>query len=342
MAGAGQPWFMPLTFPVGHVSSAIMKPHDEKVAAPSAAADLNLIGHATSVVAATRSFAMALLCIFVISEEYPAFGPAAKFEFSWMWPLLARNILGTWLIAGLWDWFLYFGPLKDKLSKYKINPKYPSNAQIRHDAFVTTFASVCGTALEIGMCHLWASGKIPYQRDMMETPLSNLIWAVTVTHWRIPHFWAIHRGMHPWFEKGAQRRLPDVGRFLYKHVHSLHHKSYNPTAFAGTNMHPVEATGYYAAALICVPFGCHPAIFLACVIDCAVGAWLGHDGFQWPGSGDYFHQLHHAYFECNYGAMHIPIDKWLGTFATGKSKKAARMEEKIEVHISAEDEKKGN
>ena len=107
--------------------------------------------------------------------------------------------------------------------------------------------------------------------------------------------------MHPWFEKGAQRRLPDVGRFLYKHVHSLHHKSYNPTAFAGTNMHPVEATGYYAAALICVPFGCHPAIFLACVIDCAVGAWLGHDGFQWPGSGDYFHQLHHAYFECNYG-----------------------------------------
>jgi len=40
-----------------------------------------------------------------------------------MWPLLARNILGTWLIAGLWDWFLYFGPLKEKLSKYKLNPK---------------------------------------------------------------------------------------------------------------------------------------------------------------------------------------------------------------------------
>ena len=47
----------------------------------------------------------------------------------------------------------------------------------------------------------------------------------------------------------------------------------------------------------------------------AVGAWLGHDGFQWPGSGDYFHQLHHAHFDCNYGAMHVPIDKWLGTYA---------------------------
>lgn len=42
------------------------------------------------------------------------------------------------------------------------------------------------------------------------------------------------------------------------------------------------------------------------------------------------------------GAMHIPIDKWLGTFATGKNKKSAALEEKIEVHISAEDEKKVN
>ena len=29
----------------------------------------------------------------------------------------------------------------------------------------------------------------------------------------------------------------------------------------------------------------HPAIPLGCMIDCAVGAWLGHDGFRWPGAG---------------------------------------------------------
>ena len=94
-------------------------------------------------------------------------------------------------------------------------------------------------------------------------------------------------------------------------------KSHNPTAFARTNMHPVEATLYYSAALI--PIACgftvHPAIPLGCLLDCAIGAWLGHDGFQWPGSGDYFHQLHHKHFDCNFGAMHVPIDKWLGTFA---------------------------
>ena len=90
-------------------------------------------------------------------------------------------------------------------------------------------------------------------------------------------------------------------------VHSLHHKSYNPTAFSGTNMHPVEATLYYTAALIPVSLGLHPVhalgkslvlnLFLlnksnsaiAVIVDCAMGAWLGHDGFMWPGSGDYFH-----------------------------------------------------
>lgn len=47
--------------------------------------------------------------------------------------------------------------------------------------------------------------------------------------------------MHPWFPKNNKGMVPDVGRFLYKYIHSLHHKSYNPTAFSGTNMHPIEA-----------------------------------------------------------------------------------------------------
>lgn len=40
--------------------------------------------------------------------------------------------------------------------------------------------------------------------------------------------------------------------------------------------------------------------------------------FQWPGSGDYFHNLHHKHFDCNYGAMHVPMDYWFGTYAGGK------------------------
>ena len=87
----------------------------------------------------------------------------------------------------------------------------------------------------------------------------------------------IHRGMHPW----KTTWFPDLGKFLYTWCHSLHHKSYNPTAFSGTSMHPVEATLYYSAAFIPVLVGLHPSVSIACIVDCAVGAWLGHDGFQW-------------------------------------------------------------
>ena len=294
MAGAGQPFYMPLTWPIGHVSFALSRSQDDKPPKPTATPDLDLIGHATSMVAASRSYALSLLCVFLLygsgSGQYPAFGAAATWSWSWMWPIIVRNLLATWLICGFWDWFLYFSPLKDKLHKYKLNPRYPSRRQILHDALVTTQASLCGAAVEIVLCYLWASGKLPFTRTIAEAPLATALWAITITHWRIPHFWLIHRMMHPWKVTG----IPDVGKFLYRHVHSLHHKSYNPTAFSGTNMHPVEATLYYSAALIPVAFGAHPTIAVGCIIDCAVGAWLGHDGFQWPGSGDYFHQLHHA------------------------------------------------
>ena len=35
MAGAGQPWYMPGLWPVGHVTSALSRPNDEKVKEPS-------------------------------------------------------------------------------------------------------------------------------------------------------------------------------------------------------------------------------------------------------------------------------------------------------------------
>ena len=146
----------------------------------------------------------------------------------------------------------------------------------RSQAFWTTIATLCASGIEIALCHLWATGRLSMSHDLWSP--TTLLWAITITHWRVPHFWVIHRSMHPWRVEG----IPDVGKFLYRHVHSLHHKSYNPTAFSGTNMHPVESTLYYSAAFIPVFFGAHPAIALGCLVDCAVGAWLGHDGFQFP------------------------------------------------------------
>merc|ERR1719174_3028127 len=136
-------------------------------------------------------------------------------------------------------------------------------------------------------------------------------------YWRIVHFHVIHRGMHPWWNRSYGLQQGDIGAFLYRYVHAHHHKSYNPTAFSGISMLPIESIAYLSAALIPLLFrcGCHPWIHLYTKLDLIIGAQIGHDGFDAPGGGSYYHQLHHAYFECNYGDALVPIDLYLfGTF----------------------------
>ena len=41
-------------------------------------------------------------------------------------------------------------------------------------------------------------------------------------------------------------------------------------------------------------------------------------------AGDFFHQLHHRYFECNYGTSEIPFDKWFGTYHDGSAEATTR------------------
>ena len=33
--------------------------------------------------------------------------------------------------------------------------------------------------------------------------------------------------------------------------------------------------------------------------------------------GTFYHQLHHRYYECNYGNEEMPWDRWFGTFHDG-------------------------
>lgn len=267
-------------------------------------------------------------------------------SWSWMIPIVLRNIFSTWIICGFWDWILYFSPLKEALKPFKMNPKYPTTDQIFHDAFWTTSATITGSAVEILCCYAYCNNFFPpFEEDLTKHLFGNTAWVLLITHWRVIHFYAIHRLMHPW----KTDKVPDIGKYLYRFVHSLHHKSYNPTAFSGTSMHPVESTLYYSAALMAVPFGCHPAIVFACIVDCGVGAWLGHDGFQFPGTGDYFHFLHHSHFDCNYGTTIVPLDKWFGTFIgkkedlkrvwKGKVTSTGMQANTTSVHLPKEDKK---
>jgi sterol desaturase/sphingolipid hydroxylase (fatty acid hydroxylase superfamily) len=44
-------------------------------------------------------------------------------------------------------------------------------------------------------------------------------------------------------------------------------------------------------------------------------------------AGDFFHQLHHRYFECNYGTAEMPWDKVFGSFHDGSEEATRRTRE---------------
>ena len=50
----------------------------------------------------------------------------------------------------------------------------------------------------------------------------------------------------------------DPGKLLYKWVHSVHHKSYNPGPWSGLAMHPVEHALYFTRAFVCLFIPLHP------------------------------------------------------------------------------------
>lgn len=275
----------------------------------------------------------------------------------WVAKVVLRDLFLMVGIAGVWDYILYFSPLKDRLKAYKFNPVYPPMAQIQRDAFWTFSATLLASAQEVLLMRWWASGEfkaamfgvapanetsVPHNAPFFGTEdtavftlsvpgglvpdvhfhaytLGFVVWTVTMLYWRILHFWFIHRNMHPWWDRKNGLADGDVGAFLYRWVHAHHHRSYNPTAFSGFSMTPVESIAYIQAATIPLFFrsGCHPWIHLYTKLDLIIGAQIGHDGFDAPGGGSYFHQLHHAHFECNYGDAAVPMDWLFGTFEDG-------------------------
>ena len=155
-----------------------------------------------------------------------------------------------------------------------------------------------------------------------------------VTYFRELHFYWCHRGMHPWWNRNNGLAQGDIGAFLYRHVHSLHHKSHNPGPWSGLSMHPVEHLMYYSCTWIPLFFlTAHPMHFLYCKFHADIAPIGGHDGFDEPSANGDFHYLHHAKFECNYGVpFPIDFDRMFGTWEdwkdfkkTGKLSAAAEM-----------------
>ncbi|XP_060068058.1 uncharacterized protein LOC132548235 [Ylistrum balloti] len=104
--------------------------------------------------------------------------------------------------------------------------------------------------------------------------------------------------------------------FLYRHIHKVHHRYHQPTAFSAVAMHPAEFVlyqGYLAAIPFMVPI--HPAVYVPVLLYTYYYGLMDHSGVKmnafWPWQPpSQFHDNHHKYFHVNFGFNSYLFD-WL-------------------------------
>jgi len=236
---------------------------------------------------------------------------------SWMMIILFRNLFLEVVLIGGWHWYLYERKSKvvASLKFNKTNQYESSKHNLKREQFYTTLGFLMSTVYEIIILRLWATKSPyirPYYSDFWAHPMWSVFQLLLIGYWRDFHFYFVHRVMHPWrFQVFGK---VDIGQWLYKHVHSLHHKSYNPGPWSGLSMHPFEHLLYYTCTLLNFIFVLHPIHFLFNKFHADLSPIAGHDGHDQPAGGSLFHYLHHAHFECNYGTPMVPLDVWFGTY----------------------------
>lgn len=277
-------------------------------------------------------FTVALICYLLLYLDGSIWEEAKEWHVSWVSRIVLFNLCCELVICNFWHYWSYVSPLYEAYvaGGHKMTPvnQYEpetdkaamftsSTGNLEREITFTTLGWLQSAFWQCLYTHLWACGHLSHYVDFWAFPVYSLLGFMFVTYWREIHFYCAHRGMHPWWDRKYGLQDGDVGAFLYRHVHSLHHKSYNPGPWSGLCMHPVEHFLYYSCATLPPLFlCCHPLHFLYCKFHADIAPIGGHDGMDEPGGKGDFHWLHHTKFECNYGVpFPINLDYIFGTWA---------------------------
>lgn len=248
----------------------------------------------------------------------PVGSDQTSFGFGWVTRVVLRNYLAVIAVAGGLHWWLYIR--KGQGSRFKYDPRpilprknalYKFDYQLRDNIFYALAYGVpIMSGFEIGMRMAFANGWVA-PLNFWDHPVYFVLLFPALAVWQSFHFYVIHRAIH-W---------PP----LYRHVHSIHHRNVNTTSWSGMSMHPLEQFLYIGAVLILLVVPAHPVHLMFLLYWLVLGAISSHAGYETLfvknkerlDIGSFFHQLHHRYYECNYGNSEMPWDKWFGTYHDG-------------------------
>ena len=229
------------------------------------------------------------------------------------------NIAIMLIVAGGLHLFFY------TLKKQKTNLKYDENFLTKSKRFAFNYqlldnivwSLVSGvtiwTCYQILIFWCYANGYISSVNFYTNPVLFFFIFFLIILFESI-HFYFVHRLLH--------------FKYFYKYFHHIHHRNINPGPWSGISMHPIEHLFYFSTVLIHFIIPSHPIHILFHFMIITIGAVVGHCGFDGffiknknkIALGHFHHQLHHRYFECNYGTIETPLDVWFNSFHDGTDK----------------------
>jgi len=157
---------------------------------------------------------------------------------------------------------------------------------------------------------------------------ANPIWFIAVFFlipvWESFYFYWMHRFLHT--------------DFMYR-FHALHHRNNDIGPWSGLSMHPVEHFFYFGSVLVHFAFATHPVHIIFHLAFYGILAITTHTGFEGVlfrnkkrlHLGNFHHQIHHRYFECNYGNLDVPWDILFGSWHDGTAQGKARLAERLKA-----------
>ena len=270
--------------------------------------------------------ALAIAVFYVVSPELTTTATLGP----WILGIWLRNILIVTCVAGVLH--LWFHKYTAQGSELKYDPRpfprrgsmFTMGSQLL-DNMIWTLAS--GVTIWSGFeALLWWSMANGYAATL--TLQANPVWFIAlfflIPVWESFYFYWMHRFLH----------TDAMYRF-----HALHHRNTDIGPWSGLSMHPVEHLFYFGSVLIHFAIASHPLHIIFHLMFYGLLAITRHTGFEGVffrnrkrlHLGNFHHQLHHRYFECNYGNLDVPWDVLFGSWHDGTEEGKAAMKTRLKA-----------
>ncbi len=239
-----------------------------------------------------------------------------SFRPGWMLEIWVRNVVLLLLAAGIPHLWLYVWRRQGDDLRYDARPLgrnkrlFLFDDQVKDNVFLSLVqAPIVASLWEAGGWWAYANGHAA-----VFLFADNPVWFVVLVA-LVPIYSAFYFSTHHWL----LHRGP-----MYTHVHSWHHRNVNMGPWSGLAMHPLEQVVLFSDVVVFLVIASHPVHFLFAMLHHTMGAPLSHTGYDGVRVGpvtvpvgDFHHQLHHRFIECNYGGFETPHDDVLGSFHDG-------------------------